>query len=92
MKLKKRLVIFLKMLFYTRTSWQILQTKNPWTLRVNVKKMVFCKLPAEEDDMIGCDDRNCINGCFHLKCLRIKTTPKGKWNCPDCKKKKQTNV
>jgi len=45
----------------------------------------YCKLPAEEDDMIGRDDKNCKIGWFHLKCLRITKVPKGKWYCPDCK-------
>ena len=48
----------------------------------------YCQLPAEEDDMIGCDNRECNIAWFHLKCLRITNIPKGKWFCPECKKHK----
>ena len=48
----------------------------------------YCQLPAEEGDMIGCDNRECNIAWFHLKCLRITKTPKEKWFCPECKKHK----
>ena len=34
--------------------------------------------------MIGCEDPKCEIKWFHLACLQMKTTPKGKWFCPIC--------
>ena len=49
----------------------------------------FCYCREERDDqLIGCDGDNCSIEWFHMKCLRIKRVPKGKWYCPDCRKKK----
>ncbi len=39
----------------------------------------------KDDQLIGCDGDNCSVEWFHLKCLRIKRVPKGKWYCPDCR-------
>ena len=47
----------------------------------------YCQNPDDGSaDMIGCDNVNCSDQWFHLKCLKIKAIPKGKWYCPDiCK-------
>ena len=47
----------------------------------------YCQQPEDdENDMIGCDFKNCKIEWFHLKCLKIKKVPNGKWFCPDCRK------
>ena len=52
----------------------------------------YCQMNKEEDDLIGCDDKNCQIKWFHLKCLRITKIPKGRWFRPKCRKaKKQKN-
>ena len=48
----------------------------------------YCRQPEDVDDMIACDNENCSIVWFHLGCLRIKNVPKGKWFCPDCRKRK----
>lgn len=45
----------------------------------------ICKMDENEDDMIFCESKNCKTKWFHLKCMRIKRIPKGKWFCPNCK-------
>ena len=46
----------------------------------------YCRGSEETGDMIGCDNDECKIEWFHLACLKIKTVPKGKWYCPDCRK------
>ena len=41
----------------------------------------------EEGKMIACDDDQCLIQWFHTSCLKITNVPKGKWFCPDCRKK-----
>ena len=48
----------------------------------------YCKGP-EEGEMIACDNGDCSIEWFHLDCLKIKSAPKGKWYCPDCRKLQQ---
>ena len=45
----------------------------------------YCKGP-EEGTMIACDNPDCQVEWFHIKCLHLKSTPKGKWYCLDCRK------
>ena len=45
----------------------------------------YCHGP-EEGTMVGCDNEDCKIEWFHTRCLKIKTVPKGKWYCPDCRK------
>ena len=48
----------------------------------------YCKQPEDIDDMIACDNENCEIMWFHLGCIKMKKVPKGKWYCPDCRRKK----
>ena len=43
----------------------------------------YCYGP-EEGSMIACDNKECKIEWFHMICLKMKSTPKGKWYCPDC--------
>lgn len=36
-------------------------------------------------DMIGCDNDACRIQWFHFQCVGLKSQPKGKWYCDDCK-------
>lgn len=54
------------------------------------EKWCFCR--AEESGlMIGCDSDNCPIQWFHTECLKIKSIPKGKWYCPECRKVRKTS-
>ena len=49
---------------------------------------VFCYCGGpEEGTMIACDLPECKIEWFHLSCLQLNSVPKGKWYCPDCRKK-----
>jgi len=50
----------------------------------------YCRGP-ESGSMLACDDSECQIEWFHLKCLKMDETmiPKGKWYCPDCRKKEK---
>ena len=46
----------------------------------------------DEGEMIFCEDESCLIKWFHTSCLRISRIPKGKWYCPDYRKKKSYQV
>jgi len=41
--------------------------------------------------MLASDNKDCPIEWFHLECLKMKESmiPKGKWYCPDCRKKEK---
>ena len=50
----------------------------------------YCR-KGEYGEMIKCESGHCEIDWFHTKCLKIICIPKGKWLCPDCKKKAAIN-
>ena len=58
----------------------------------NPGKGCYCIMSEEENELIGCGDKNCQIKWFYLKCLRITKIPNGRWFFPECRKaKKQKN-
>ena len=54
-----------------------------------VPSNVWCYCRKEQEGlMIGCERKECPIVWFHTNCLKIEEIPKGKWYCPDCRKKK----
>ncbi|XP_071557974.1 uncharacterized protein Mesr4 [Temnothorax nylanderi] len=48
----------------------------------------YCRCPYDEvSEMIACDGEDCRIEWFHFECVGIMVPPKGKWYCPDCRKK-----
>ncbi|KAK2576248.1 hypothetical protein KPH14_005615 [Odynerus spinipes] len=48
----------------------------------------YCQCPYDEvSEMIACDGEDCRIEWFHFECVGIMVPPKGKWYCPDCRKK-----
>ena len=50
----------------------------------------YCRQPEPTDgsassEMIGCDNPQCSIEWFHTKCLKLKSVPKCRWYCPDCR-------
>ena len=43
-------------------------------------------------NMVACDNANCEREWFHWECVGLKEEPKGKWLCPDCKKKSNAEI
>ena len=53
---------------------------------------VWCYCRKEEHgQMIQCESGHCEIDWFHTDCLKISCVPKGKWLCPDCRKKAAAN-
>ncbi|XP_012235820.1 uncharacterized protein MESR4 [Linepithema humile] len=53
-----------------------------------VKIYCYCQCPYDEvSEMIACDGEDCRIEWFHFECVGIMVPPKGKWYCPDCRKK-----
>lgn len=48
----------------------------------------YCQCPYDEvSEMIACDGEDCRIEWFHFECVGIMVPPKGKWYCPDCRRK-----
>jgi hypothetical protein len=48
----------------------------------------YCQCPYDEvSEMIACDGDDCHIEWFHFECVGIMVPPKGKWYCPDCRRK-----
>ena len=46
----------------------------------------YCRQPeSDEQTWIACDNPSCSIEWYHTRCLKIKSTPKGKWYCPTCR-------
>ena len=46
----------------------------------------YCRQPeSDEPTWIACDNPSCSIKWYHTRCLKIKSTPKGKWYCPTCR-------
>ena len=55
----------------------------------NVEKKLYCICQQEESGrMIACDNEACPVTWFHVPCLQMQHTPKGKWYCDECRKTK----
>ncbi|XP_054289021.1 uncharacterized protein LOC129004448 [Macrosteles quadrilineatus] len=49
----------------------------------------YCQCPYDEvSEMIACDGQDCTIEWFHFECVGIMVPPKGKWYCPDCRKRR----
>ena len=48
-------------------------------------------MSEDEDDFIMYESKTCKVQWFHIKCIRIKEIPKGKWFCVKCKTKNNNN-
>ena len=56
-------------------------------------RLLWCYCRKEESgEMIACDNTECHIQWFHTNCLHITKIPKGKWFCPDCRKKKNSRI
>ena len=53
-------------------------------------KWCFCR-SGESGVMIAYDNDDCPMQWFHTRCLKIKSIPKGKWYCPECRKVKKSS-
>ncbi|XP_072762810.1 uncharacterized protein Mesr4 [Anoplolepis gracilipes] len=81
----------------TEDQTKINQMKNNLTMPPSInasaverpgKIYCYCRCPYDEvSEMIACDGEDCRIEWFHFECVGIMVPPKGKWYCPDCRKK-----
>ena len=71
---------------FTRTCWKIFYTFNS---EKSHDKWCLCKMSDDEDHLNMYESKTCQIQWFHIKCMRIKKIPKGKWFCVKCKIKKK---
>ena len=46
----------------------------------------YCRQPEDNTrTWIACDNPNCSIEWYHIECLKIKSIPKGKWYCSNCR-------
>ncbi|KAK1119254.1 hypothetical protein K0M31_013444 [Melipona bicolor] len=65
-----------------------LSAGNPSAPERPVNLYCYCQCPYDEvSEMIACDAEDCRIEWFHFECVGIMVPPKGKWYCPDCRKK-----
>jgi len=48
----------------------------------------FCR-KVSYGAMVACDNDDCEVEWFHFACVGLETKPRGKWFCPDCRRKKK---
>jgi len=53
----------------------------------NEPRYCYCR-GVSFGQMVGCDNPECKIEWFHFGCVGLKSTPKGKWLCPDCRRKR----
>ena len=47
---------------------------------------IWCTCRQHEyGKMIQCDSNMCATRWFHISCMKLKSVPKGKWYCPNCR-------
>lgn len=53
----------------------------------------YCRCPYDEvSEMIACDADGCTIEWFHFECVGIMVPPKGKWYCPECRKRQNYSM
>ncbi|KAI0006894.1 hypothetical protein F4779DRAFT_594527 [Xylariaceae sp. FL0662B] len=58
------------------------------TIEATVEHEDYCTCGRRSfGEMIACDGPECPHEWFHLGCVGLKASPKGKWLCPSCKGK-----
>jgi len=62
------------------------ESLQPPTQSQNEEVYCTCNRGEDEDDMVACDNKDCSIEWFHFFCVGIKSKPKGRWYCPECRK------
>ena len=75
--------VMLCMKYFTTKS--ILVPSNAVIQSGNTSKHCICGGEDDGQKMICCDIENCCVQWYHVKCLKVKRVPRGKWFCPQCK-------
>ncbi|BFZ24476.1 hypothetical protein BsWGS_27515 [Bradybaena similaris] len=59
---------------------------NSLDMQVDPNEPVYCSCKSVSyGEMIGCDNEKCAIEWYHFGCVGLRSKPKGKWYCPDCR-------
>ncbi|CAG5115093.1 unnamed protein product [Candidula unifasciata] len=59
---------------------------NPPEVQVDPDEPVYCSCKSVSyGEMIGCDNEKCAIEWYHFGCVGLRTKPKGKWYCSECR-------
>ena len=67
------------------TTKSVLVPSNGVVQSGSTSKYCICGGEDDGQQMVCCDNENCCVQWYHVKCLKVKRVPKGKWFCPQCK-------
>ena len=67
------------------TTKSVLVPSNGVVQSGSTSKYCICGGEDDGQKMICCDNENCHEQWYHVKCLKVKRVLKGKWFCPQCK-------
>ncbi|XP_013069902.1 inhibitor of growth protein 1-like isoform X1 [Biomphalaria glabrata] len=59
---------------------------SPMNVQIDPNEPTYCSCNnISYGEMIGCDNEKCVIEWYHFGCVGLRTKPKGKWYCPDCR-------
>lgn len=62
------------------------RAESPLDFQIDPNEETYCSCNnVSYGEMIGCDNMNCVIEWYHFGCVGLRTKPKGKWYCPDCR-------
>ncbi|XP_005095357.1 inhibitor of growth protein 1 [Aplysia californica] len=62
---------------------------SPLDFQIDPNEPTYCSCNnVSYGEMIGCDNEKCVIEWYHFGCVGLRTKPKGKWYCPDCRGEK----
>lgn len=68
------------------TKKEILREDSPLDFQIDPNEPTYCSCNnVSYGEMIGCDNDKCVIEWYHFGCVGLRTKPKGKWYCPECR-------
>ncbi|CAG5134331.1 unnamed protein product [Candidula unifasciata] len=59
---------------------------SPADFQIDPNEPTYCSCSnVSYGEMIGCDNEKCVIEWYHFGCVGLRSKPKGKWYCPDCR-------
>ena len=82
----QNMLVLLKNLFTLKILHEVLTRSMMPNYDNPNRKYCVCSRPSFEP-MIACDSRKFQFEWFHVGCVQMLKTPKGKWFCNDCRRR-----
>ncbi|GFO11577.1 inhibitor of growth protein [Plakobranchus ocellatus] len=68
------------------TKKEVPRDDSPLDFQIDPNEPTYCSCNnVSYGEMIGCDNEKCVIEWFHFGCVGLRTKPKGKWFCPNCR-------